>query len=48
MSMEQSMYKVFIDLNEELRRIDKETRRIRIAEAARRTSSSPAEFFLFP
>lgn len=42
------MYKVFIDLNEELRRIDKETRSIRIAEAARRTSSSPAEFFLFP
>lgn len=42
------MYKVFIDFNEELRRIDKETRSIRIAEAARRTSSSPAEFFLFP
>ena len=42
------MYKVFIDLNEELSRIDKETRSIRIAEAARRTSSSPAEFFLFP
>ncbi len=42
------MYKVFIDLNEELRRIDKETRSIRIAEAARRKSSSPAEFFLFP
>lgn len=48
MSMEQSMYKVFIDFNEELRRIDKETRSIRIAEAARRTSSSPTEFFLFP
>lgn len=42
------MYKVFIDFNEELSRIDKETRSIRIAEAARRTSSSPAEFFLFP
>ena len=42
------MYKVFINLNEELSRIDKETRSIRIAEAARRTSSSPAEFFLFP
>ena len=35
MSMEQSMYKVFIDLNEELSRIDEETRSIRIAEAAR-------------